>query len=201
MLIKSTIKKIFLSTAITLTSLTPAQAADDNKIYAVKGAGVAYCSTFIESMQLRDKNYFVYGGWVEGYLTGLNQQLTNTFDLAPWQTTELMLKMIEPICKQNPKKQFHEVVKAMAGQFSQDKILQSGNYIQVEADKNLVFQDSVITRIKTALVEKGFYEGDDNLGWGEAVITAVKNFQRSQGVEETGLPDQVTLYKLFYGTN
>ena len=201
MSIKSTANKLLLSTALIFTSLAPAQAADKNETYAVKGAGVSYCSMFIESMQSRDKNYFVYGGWVEGYLTGLNQQLANTFDLAPWQTTELLLRIIEPICQKNPKQQFHNVVKAMAGELSQHKVSQSGNYIQVEADKNLIFQEAIITRIKAALVEKGFYVGDDNLGWDKPVITAVKDFQRSQELEETGLPDQFTLYKLFYTSN
>jgi len=201
MSIKRTTNKLLLCTVLAFTSVTPAQAADENETYAVKGAGVSYCSTFVESMQSRDKNYFVYGGWIEGYLTGLNQQLANTFDLAPWQTTELMLRIIEPICQQNPKQQFHNVMKAMAGEFSQHKVSQSGNYIQIEADKSLVFQEVIITRIKATLVEKGFYKGDDDFGWGEAVIAAVKDFQRSQGLEETGLPDQLTLYKLFHSAN
>ncbi len=201
MSIKKISNKLLLCTALILTTQTPLQAADKNEIYAIKGAGVSYCSTFVESMKTRDKYYFVYGGWIEGYLTGLNQQLTDTFDLTPWQTTELMLRVIEPICQQNPEQQFHKVVKAMAGEFSQQKISESGNYIQLEADKNLVFQETVIKRIKNTLVEKGFYKGDDNLSWGEPVIAAVKEFQRSQDLEETGLPDQFTLYKLFYGAN
>lgn len=201
MSIKIISSKLLICSSLIFSTCNSLQAADKNEVYAVKGAGVSYCSTFLESMEARDKNYFIYGGWVEGYLTALNQQLADTFDLAPWQTTELMLKMIEPVCQQNPEQQFHNVVKAMAGQFSEHKITESSNYVQLETNKNLVFQESVIKRIKNALMEKGLYEGDDDLSWGGEVTTAIKEFQHSQDLEETGTPDQVTLYKLFYGKN
>jgi len=199
MSIKSITK--LLACSILVASTQGAQAADKNERYAIKGAGVSFCSTFAESIQARDKNYYIYGGWIEGYLTGLNQQLENTFDLAPWQTTELMLRMVEPICQQNPKQQFHTVVKAMAGQLSENKISEQGNYTQLEADKSLVFQESTVRLIKDTLVGRGFYDGDSDYKWGDGVISAMKKFQRSKGLKETGLPDQLSLYQLFYGTS
>ncbi len=197
MAIRARLNKTLLSLA--LLASPALYAADQNDKFAVKGAGISPCSTFIKAMENKDHTYYMFGGWLDGYITSLNQQLPDTFDITPWQTTELLMKIIESNCQQNPNQQIHSIAKAMVVQLMEQRITVGERYLQLEADKNLILQEGVIRNIKQKLDDKGHYDGDLTVSWDEKEITAMKAFQRTQQLEETGLPNQATLYKLFYG--
>ena len=83
-------------------------AATDNGRFAIEGAGLATCAAFTQARQARnpdDKNaaavnsYARFIGWVEGYLTGVNRYLGDTFDIAPWQSAELYGVIIGEHCE------------------------------------------------------------------------------------------------------
>lgn len=170
-------------------------ATDGNNAYAIKGAGIAKCSTFIEFHQKKSDVYLVFGGWLEGYLTAINQQQSNTFDLAPWQSTQLLLVATESLCKQKPDMQFQEAVQVLIGQLAQQKIAQGGKFVTVD---QYVFQEEVVKRMKNTLKSRGLYSG--NVGdaqYDDKLKAAVKQFQKGIKQSETGLPDQGTLYELF----
>lgn len=174
---------------------TITQGADGNNAYAIKGAGIAKCSKFIELHQKKSDVYLVFGGWIEGYLTAINQQQPNTFDLAPWQSTQLLLAATESLCKQKPEMQFQEAVQVLIGGLAQQRITQGGKFITID---QYVFQEEVIKRMKGALKSRGLYSGNTNdAQYDDKLKAAVKQFQKSVKQAGTGLPDQGTLFELF----
>lgn len=173
-------------------------AADKNEAYAIKGVGTLYCSKFVEAIDEGNQAFLVYGGWVEGYLTALNQQLDSTYDLAPWQSTEFLLRFVEASCRKSPKVQFQLVVKAMVAELAKQKLTTGGQYVLIKGGKGMLFQEEIVRRAKASLAGKGFYKGDSSIvGWSDAVRSAMKAFQKSKNLEQTGLPDQATLLHLF----
>jgi hypothetical protein len=184
---------VLLLASLCLPSIS--YATDSNNAYAIKGAGIAKCSKFIEFHQKKSDVYLVFGGWLEGYLTAANQQQPKTFDLAPWQSTQLLLVATESLCKQKPDMQFQEAVQVLIGQLAQQKIAQGGKFITID---QYVFQEEVIKRIKIALKSRGLYSGDvSDSKYDEKLRAAVKQFQKGIKQTETGIPDQGTLYELF----
>ena len=192
------LKKIILGFCTSIIFCLPAQAIDTNNVYAVKGAGLTACARFLESAENKDGSYLVYGGWIEGYISALNQQLDQTFDLAPWQSTPLLLRLVEANCKANENVQFHQVAKAMVGQLVEGKIQVGSSFIMINNDPHFVFQEEVIKRIKIVLRQKGFYQGAIDKTWTQDSMDALKGFQNSKGLPTSGLPDQDTLTQLFY---
>ncbi len=170
-------------------------AADSNDAFAIKGAGIAKCSKFIEFHQKKDDIYLVFGGWLEGYLTAINQQQANTFDLAPWQSTQLMLIAAEALCKQKPDMTFQSAVQILIAELMPQKVTQGGKFISID---KYVYQEEVVKRIKNALKSRNLYSGNVNdVQYDEKLKIAVKKFQKNIQQPQTGLPDQGTLYELF----
>jgi len=182
---------------ISLFLQSPAFAADENKAFAIKGAGITDCKRFVESASKRDNLYFMYGSWLEGYMTASNLHLKQTFDIAPWQSTQLLLKVIESICKKNPTSKFHQVANSMISELSKQRLDVGRKYIDVNGDRKYVYQEEVIRRIKLALKKKDLFTGEINSNFDDELVKSIKEFQKSLKHQQTGLPDQGTLYELF----
>ena len=174
---------------------------DKNNIYAIKGAGLSSCKSFLQSVDNQDSAYLVYGGWIEGHITALNQQLENTFDLTPWQTTPFLLKLIAQNCRNKPEVQFHQMVRAMLGEFLSQKIVEGKSFIKLNNDNSLIYQEDVIVQTKKALQVKGYFEGELDMEWNQDSVQALKKFQNDKSLPETGFPSQDTLFYLFYSTD
>lgn len=174
-----------------------AHAADSKGAFAVKGAGISTCSRFLEAAKKQDNVYYVYGGWIEGYLTASNQHLDKTFDLAPWQSTQLMLKIVESICQNNPEKQFHHILATVASDMTKQRIDEGGKFVDIDGKRSYVYQEEVIRRMKQALKNKGFFSGPIDGTYDDKLRSSVKDFQKTINQTQSGLPDQGTLYQLF----
>ena len=194
--ITMSLKKLILILA-SFFAMPLAHATDNNDAYAIKGAGITSCSNFIKSAQNKDKTLYIYGGWIEGYFTASNQHFQDTFDLAPWQTTQLLLKIVESVCTKNPSLKFHQVLNSMAVEMGKQRLNKGGKFVKINDSLNYVLQEEVIARMKHALKAKGYYSGEINGTYGDSIKTAIKRFQKEVGQPETGLPDQGTLYELF----
>ncbi len=190
-----TLKNIsaWLLCASLLPSIT--YGADGSDAYAIKGAGIAKCSKFIEFHQKKDDTYLIFGGWLEGYLTAINQQQANTFDLAPWQSTQLLLMAAESLCKQKPELQFQAAIQILISELMPQKITQGGKFITVD---KYIYQEEVIKRMKSALKSRALYNGNiSDAQYDDKLKAAVKQFQKNTKQTQTGLPDQGTLFELF----
>ncbi len=190
-------KKLNYFLLLLITCNSPTYSADSASSYAIKGVGIASCSHFIKSAKAQDKLYFIYGGWVDGFVTASNQHLRETFDLTPWQSTGLLLKIAESICAQNPKMQFHQAINKIKVELAKQRLDKGENYVDIANNKKYVYQEEVIRRMKQMLKNKKHYSGPINAEYDENMKIAVKSFQKSIKQSQTGLPDQGTLFELF----
>ena len=120
-------------------------AATDNGRFAIEGAGLATCAAFSQARQARspeDKNasavdsYARFIGWVEGYLTGVNRYLGDTFDIAPWQSPELYGVIIGEHCDKNPNDRLFEVVQKMVITLTNDRLKQPSDMVNLKLKDN-----------------------------------------------------------------
>ena len=172
-------------------------AADEEGSFAVKGAGLASCERFIAERTEKSNVYWMFGGWLDGYLTAVNQFAPDTYDITAWETTDLLVALIENHCKQNPDHNFFFVVNSLAGRLMQDRLQSKSTPVEATAgDQKVTLYQEALRRAQQALKEQGHYNGTVDGQFGPQTRRAIEAFQRQQNLKVTGLPDQLTLLRL-----
>jgi hypothetical protein len=187
-----------LFAALLLLALpVPALAADPDGNFAVDGIGAETCQHFVAEREKNSNYYFMYGGWLDGYLTAINQYTSETFDLTAWETTDLLMALIDRHCRQNPDQQFIGVAVALARNLSKDKLAQSSAVVEAKVgERTIRLYQATMARVQDALKAAGFYAGGVDGQFGPQSQEALTAFQTAKGLEVTGLPDQRTLMAL-----
>lgn len=198
----STLKGV-LSGALFLSALTfgsqAALSADDTGKFAIKGAGLQNCSSFVEAYTSQSGDIGLYGGWIDGYVTGLNQHREATYDVLPWQNTRIVLAMVKSACDQMPEDPlfidaFAQVLRLLFPDRLTVESAVSG--IRRDGTAMAIYKD-VIERIEARLDELGFDPGDVDTAFTQSTVAALRRFQTRNGIDTTGFPDQRTLFTLF----
>lgn len=195
---RSNLSTWILPLVITVLGFAPVRAADSGAKYALRGAGLTSCKAFVEAYAKKGPRAHVYFGWIDGYISGLNELSPKTYDRAPWQSTELLAEVVRRACVKAPGNYFFAelrgVVAAMAdqnlAQAQEKKVLEKGD------DRALVYPDT-IRRAQTRLKTLGHYEGATHGRFDPRTQAAITKFQKAKGIPITGLPGPITLWALF----
>jgi hypothetical protein len=175
----------------------PARAADADGRFMVKGAGTATCERFLTARREKNAEYVSLAGWLDGYLSFMNQSEDRTFDVAPWQGTELLLSAVAVECRRNPQANFHGAAYRVATSLRPGRLQAKSPPVTATVDgKSLVLYAEVVTRIQQRLKLRGLFAPEPNGRYDADTTAALRAFQRDQQLPETGLPDQLTLAKL-----
>jgi hypothetical protein len=176
-----------------------AWSADENDKFAALGAGVVSCSRFLEARELRSKEYFLFGGWIEGYLSSINQREKDTYTLVPWQSVDVLAGFLAEYCSKNPDHAFLKAVASMAAALRPQRLSTASERIAVSVNQyKKDFFREVLARMQKKLSERGYYNGETKGDFDKTTATALGLFQRDAGIEVSGFPDQKTLFRLFY---
>lgn len=176
---------------------TQALALDAKGDFAIDGGGGRQCSSFSEAAKKQNTDYFLFAGWVEGYISGTNQYAKDTYDITPWQTTELLLAALGQYCAKNPKQPFVVAVNSMLGVLKPDRLQSKSELIMIQTDKGgIALYKAVIEAMQRKLAEQKLYAGAKDGAFTPALKDALRDFQVRSNLPATGFPDQFTLNKL-----
>jgi hypothetical protein len=91
--------------AIALLPASPAHAVDANGASRIRGVGRDTCVKFLDD---RRSSSLVepYRNWLDGYLTALNSQTPDTYDIAGETDVDGILEWISKWCAVNPGSKF-----------------------------------------------------------------------------------------------
>lgn len=179
-----------------------AQAAAAHGEFGVKGIGASECSNAVREYAAGTPNAMMYGGWLYGYLTAVNQATPNTFDLATWQDLNTLTNFVIEYCRKNPGTSFAQAVFNMTAALKPARLTSVAQPVRfVHNNKPYILYDEVLGRIGQALKAKGFYKGalPAKPVFNKELSEAISRFQASNKLPATGGPDQFTLFKLFNG--
>jgi hypothetical protein len=187
----------FLTAALTLAQ--PLHAADATGEFAIKGAGLQPCGALAAAWDQQTADLGLYLGWIDGYLTGMNQHFDETFDAAPWQTSATLLGLTRELCRNEAgEARIMDVFNALMRDFLPARLRQQSPAQAVRrGDSAVALYTATIDAIERRLAEEGFDPGASDGGFDDATARAVEAFQADRGLEVTGLPDQQTLFALF----
>ena len=175
----------------------PARAADAEGRFAIEGVGIQTCRQFLEARAARSETYERFSGWVEGYLTAANRYELEAYDITPWETTEVLAIILETHCREAPDERFFRVVQVLSDTLRQTRLQVNSPTIYAEVGgRSFIVYQEVLRSAQIELAKRGLY-GDTADGlYGPSTLQAIKAFQQSEGLETTGLPDSLTLWRL-----
>ncbi|WP_405224900.1 peptidoglycan-binding domain-containing protein [Lentisalinibacter sediminis] len=195
-------KLAILYLSLGLLAAGPAFAGDGEARHAVRGAGVVDCASFLAEKGAASDAYVMMGGWIDGYITAYNQLSESTYDITTFQSTELLVRVIEGHCEDNPEHRLFTVVSSIAEQLREQRLREASPILNVRVDgKATRLYRETVARMQARLGEEGHYDGKASGNYDAATLEAVQSYQASIGYEPTGFPDQATLWKLFAGTD
>jgi hypothetical protein len=189
---------LFLCTGMGLAG--SAQAAAGKGEFGIKGIGASDCATAVREYKGGSPNAMMYGGWLYGYMTALNQSTPDTFDLATWQDLNTLSNFLIEYCAKNPSMSFAQAVFNMTNALKPTRLKTMSQPVRFRKnDKDFVLYGEVITRMGRALAAKGFYKANatDKPVFTEEMSRALAQFQSRNKLPATGEPDQFTLFRLF----
>lgn len=184
--------------AVALTLSTPSLAADDKGDFAIKGGGAQSCQGFLTAYGARNSDLALYAGWIEGYLTGLNQFTPDTYDLASWQSVDTLIGLLQAACSQSaPDRRVIEAMTDVLRLLYPGRLQAQDTMIAlVHENTGMTIYESVLRSAKTRLNSLGHGAGVVDDSFTPEVARAFEAFQRARSIPVTGLPDQQTLYLL-----
>lgn len=175
----------------------PAMASGDQDRFAIRGAGLLNCANFVEEKQAESPAYLMIGGWIDGYITGLNQYAEDTYDITSYESTELIARLIANHCESNPDDRLFTVVNSLMKRIQDDRIRDPEVPVVVEVgERRTYIYPPTLRRIQRALRERDYYEGPIDGSFGPAVAAGMKKFQEEIGFDPSGYPDQASIWFL-----
>lgn len=182
--------------AATLMSLE-ARAADSGGQFAVKGIGGNTCEGFITAKSESSDAYWMFLGWLDGYMTGINQYSPETYDITPWQSQNLLAALFKKFCAKNPGANFFAVANKMVVELRDDRLRQSSAPVVAKVgERTIGVYRETLRRVQVLLKGGGHYKGEVDGLFGPNTQRALESYQKRVGLTVTGLPDQATLFKL-----
>lgn len=175
-----------------------APAADNEGQYGVRGAGLVSCAVFERERATRSDVYHVVAGWIDGYITGVNQYAEDTYDATSFESTELLAALIGEHCEKHPETPVFTAVNTLVKQIAEDRLRAPSEKVIVAVDdrKALLYEEAV-RRVHEKLSQRGFYRGEITGTYDQKSEEAMGAFQKSIDLEPTGFPDQLTLWRLY----
>jgi len=179
-------------------AIAPASAADKLGRHAIKGVGTVGCDKYVIARQEQSNLYYAMIGWLDGYVTALNQTSPDTYDVASFEATSLLAALADGNCRKNPDARFFQVVEGITIAIEEDRVRDASPIVNAtQGDRSVQIYRETMRRVQTRLTKAGYNTGGVDGAFGPKTSAAIKAFQRASGLAETGLPDQLTLLQIF----
>ncbi|MEM6832195.1 MAG: peptidoglycan-binding domain-containing protein [Pseudomonadota bacterium] len=197
--------KHFALTAVILgcTWAMPAAAVDITGAHRTRGVGQFSCEQFVTAKSEDEALYRSFGGWIDGFLSAVNFYEETTFDIAPWQSTDVLAEGLSAYCSKNPALPFEEALKRLVEDLGEQRLYGASKLVLLEerledgTDVRLPIYEVILERTQQTLKRLGYLDAPITKAFDDPTRDALRAFQERIGRPETGLPDQVTLLFLF----
>lgn len=187
--------------AALVAAASSAEAADANGRAAPKGLGLATCQQFLDEAQKQDNQDAVraFASWVNGYLTGTNIFMEETYDIAPWQNALYMLNVYARLCQQQPEQRFIAVVHYVTQALRENRLIEQQEMVAIDAgEQRMGVYKPVLERVQQALIDKGYLKGTADGVFGPMTRSAIESYQKAQNLQTSGVPDPFTIERLLF---
>jgi len=191
---------IFLGYTVTVLGIGTVAAVDKNERFAIKGVGANSCAVFREMSAKDPEAYRQFGGWMNGYISALNETTPETFDLINFEDADTLIAYVSNYCLENPEHRFMFAVKGVAAALERSKITEQGQYIVFNGIDQVSLHQQTLDWVVRELTALEYLppEALDIQSQRTIIAKALKSYQKDNSLPETGLPTQETLVRLLH---
>ena len=196
----STVRKYLLITICMMAFSAQLSAADNQGQFALRGAGLIPCALLVQERKASSEVYLIAASWVDGYISGVNQYAPGTYDALSFETTELIMSIVDKHCKNNPRDPVFGVINTLIKKLHTDRLVEKAEKTEwVAGERKVSLYTEVVKRAQQVLHNKGFYKDKIDGRQNKSMVEGLKQYQRSIELNATGFPDQLTLWRLLRG--
>jgi hypothetical protein len=196
-LVKSLVTATCLVGVVLTGSLQAALAADGEGNFAVKGAGLETCRTYLAARDEAAARFLVFRTWVNGFVTAYNMQTSDTFDVSPMHSIEALSSALANVCEDMPDEAMVNAVASLVAGLAPARSTRKSEPLSISFDGRTVqISSDLFARVQQELRERGFYNGAVDSKYGPGTRRALEAYQESMEIRQTGLPDRATVIQL-----
>lgn len=177
----------------------PLHAAVDG-VFRLRGAGAWTCAQYLEVVKNQDeRGMYLAGGWIDGLVTALNDQMDGVFELFPWQSTELIMELVHNHCDTAKDEMLYAAVSRLIRVTAPTRLAKKSEVVQIPVPdgKPIQLYKASLAQAQERLAALGLYTSTVDGAFGPGTSAAFRAFQAQSKLPENGLPDQLTLWTLF----
>jgi peptidoglycan hydrolase-like protein with peptidoglycan-binding domain len=135
--------------------------------------------------------------WILGYLTASDRLVKDTFDATPVMMPEALTSMIIGVCQKYPDARVETVANTVFSQLATARVMHESPVVEARAgDRAVPIRKATLVAVQTTLVKNKLMKEPADGTFGNSTEVALKAFQKSQNLPETGLPDPATVVRL-----
>jgi hypothetical protein len=135
--------------------------------------------------------------WILGYLTASDRLVKDTFDATPVMAPEALTAMIVGVCQKYPDARVETVANTVLTQLATARVMHESPVVEArDGDRVVPIRKSTLIAVQTALQKNKLMKDPADGNFGSSTEAALKQFQKSQNLPETGLPDPATVVRL-----
>lgn len=174
-----------------------ASAADEKGTFAIRGAGLIDCATYLAEREKRSAAYMMMGGWIDGYVTAVNQRAAETYDATSFESTELITEIISLHCKTHLYDRLFSVLNSIVVERWMSRVMKHTPLVDIRSGElHVQLYSETILRVQNRLKKRRLLKTAATGQFDADTIAALAAFQKTINFKPTGFPDQATLWRL-----
>ena len=196
-----TVPSLVLLAGVSLGAGSDAGAASRSGGFAVRGVGAQKCGELVARIEQDRSGPAIehLAAWTAGYLSHLNRATPGTYDAMPVVDNGVVAQVVANVCRSNADAFVETVLATLAVSFASGSIGEESELIEVAAgDNRTMLRRAVFRLVQEHLIEEGHLSpGSADGYYGPRSGEGLRNYQKANGLTETGIPDPATLISIF----
>lgn len=184
-----------------LTASGPSSAASPSGVFAVRGLGAQKCADLVARLASGDSNkeIEILAAWAAGYLSQYNRSTAATYEAMPIVDNAAIARLAASVCRSSPDSIVESVFASIVASFQRGALGEESELIEIKGETGgTTLRTALLRKVQEQLVEGGFLPANAADGqYGPRSRQALKSFQASKGLAQTGIPDPATLILMF----
>jgi|GEM_PF-636529 len=133
---------------------------------------------------------------MDGYISGINQLQADTYDASPVVSSNAMASMVRNLCSTKPDMKFETSLAQLLNALKPYRVQKNLRLVEVSVDNNFAaVRQETLVWMQSEMSALGFYSGEADGVFDASTQSALANFQSSNGLNPTAVPDADTVIK------
>ena len=200
---KSLLARLSILAIVAGTLATPGvHAADPKGSYALHGIGALSCGELVSRIKDDTTAREQLAAWLLGYVSATNRLSAKTYDALPTQQVGVFAELVGSVCGANPRSLVETAAFSVLKALDVARATVESPLVTATVNgKSVVLRKAALVSVQESLIQRKLLKTKATGDFGKATEQALRDFQKAQGLAETGLPDMASMLRLLASKN